>query len=333
MIKKCLKMKLKTKQLPQFSSKVFLAPMAGICDPAFRLLCKELGAGLVFTELTSVHAIVAKEKLLKQQKKKISDFIEFSEKERPLAIQLFGSDLKMLAKAVKIISPYADIIDYNLGCPSPHITQQMAGAALLQKPALTRKIFRALVENSSKPITLKMRAGVNKPDKFLKIAGIAEKEGIGMITLHPRTVRQGYSGKADWKLIKQLKDSVSVPIVGNGDVETPEDAERMLKETGCDYVMVGRAASRNPFIFQQANDYLKTGKYSEISFKEKLGYFFKYLGYTRDYKIKFANIRMQAMNFSKGGKGSKELRQNLCKAKNILALRKITRNYYNKLIR
>src|SRR3989338_3387259 len=200
--------------LPTFSSKAFLAPMAGVSDPALRLLCKELGAGLVVTEFTNIHAIVAKETQLQQ----ISQFIEFSEKERPLSIQLFGSDLVALEKAVKIVSPHFDIIDYNMGCPAPHITEQMACSALLQEPELTRKIFRTMVSSTTKPITIKIRAGITQPNKWQEIATIAEQEGISMITFHPRTVKQGYSGKSDWELIKQLKQQVSIPVVGNGDI-------------------------------------------------------------------------------------------------------------------
>src|SRR3989344_717035 len=154
-------------KLPHFESKVFLAPMAGISDPAFRLVCREQGAGLVFTELTSVHAIVAKEW-------EIEKFIPALNKERPVAVQLFGSNLEMLRKAAKIVEPYFDIIDYNMRCPAPHITEQMAGAALLQKPELTEKIFSTLVGSVNKPVSVKMRTGVSKADKYKAIAKIAE---------------------------------------------------------------------------------------------------------------------------------------------------------------
>ncbi len=288
--------------------------MAGISDPAFRLLCKELGAGLVVTELISIHAIVAKEK-------EIKDFIGFSEKERPLAVQLFGSDLKTLEKAVKIVSPHFDIIDYNMGCPAPQINEQKAGAVLLKEPELARKIFHTLVKSTKKPVTLKIRTGITKPDCFLEIAKIAEEEGIKMITLHARTLKQGYAGKADGSKIKELKEAVKIPVVGNGDIKTPEDAFKMMQETGCDYVMVGRAAGVNPFIFTQINDYLATGGYPEISHSKKIKLFFKYLDYARDYEIKFANIKVRAMNFTKGIKGGVELRRKLSKVKNVEELK------------
>src|SRR3989344_1815400 len=304
--------------LPSFTSRAFFAPMAGISDPALRLICQELGAGLVTTELTSIHTIVAKEKQLGKMEKKITDFIEFSPHEKPHSIQLFGSDTALLKKAAQIVEPYFDLIDYNMGCPAPHITCQMAGAALLQKPELNQKIFTTLVDAVNKPVTLKIRAGISTPNLFQKTATIAEESGISMITLHARTLKAGYSGKADWSLIRELKELVNIPVVGNGDISSPEDAQRMLTETGCDYVMIGRAACQNPFIFTQVNDYVKTGKYVEVSFQERLHTFFRYLDYSRQYtSIKFSNIRIQAMNFTKGQTGSKELRQKIGKSKDV----------------
>ena len=306
-------------ELPYFSSKAFLAPMAGVSDPALRLICKKMGAGLVVTELTSVHAIVAKQKQLQSQMKDIREFIEFSEKERPLSVQLFGSDIIALEKAAKIVAPFFDVIDYNMGCPAPHITKQMAGGALLQNSSLTQEIFRTLVNTVKRPISLKMRIGLDASNKLLfqDIAKIAEREGIKMITLHPRTVSQGYSGHSDWDMIKKLKQTVSVPIVGNGDITSPEIAKKVLNYTGCDYVMVGRGAMGNPFIFEQINDYLEFGTYKKYTSHDKLEAFVQYMDATTDYKIRFVNIKQQAIRFTKGMIGGSVLRNRLSTAKNI----------------
>ena len=317
--------------LPIFSGKAFLAPMAGVSDPALRLQCKKMGAGLVVTEFTSIHSIIAKESQLKEKMQTIQEFIEYSDEERPLSIQLFGSDLNALEKAAQIVEPFFDIIDYNMGCPAPHITQQMAGGALLQEVNLTQQIFNTLVNAVKKPVTLKIRSGVTDTSKFLfrEIAGIAEDEGIQMITLHPRTVSQGYSGTADWDLIKELKEISNIPIVGNGDITTPEDAKTMIDNTNCDYVMIGRGAMGNPFLFEQINDYLATNSYKKYSFKDRLDSFFDYLHLTNQYKIKFANIKGQAMRFTKGMKGGSKLRSKITLSKNIVELEKIMNHAYS----
>ena len=184
---------------------------------------------------------------------------------------MFGSDIEALEKAAKIVEPHFDMIDYNMGCPAPHITKQMAGGALLQNADLTREIFRTLVNTAKKPISLKMRIGVTEENKslFLDIAKIAEQEGVQMITLHGRTVSQGYSGHADWDMIKKLKENSSVPIVGNGDITSPEIAKKVLDYTGCDYVMIGRGAMGNPFIFEQINEYLDCLLYTSPSPRDR----------------------------------------------------------------
>ena len=316
--------------LPKFSSRAFLAPMAGVSDPALRLQCKQMGAGLVVTEFTNIHSIIAKEKQFKENMQTIQEFIEFSEEERPLSVQLFGSDLTALEKAAKIVEPYFDIIDYNMGCPAPHVTKQMAGGALLQEVNLTQQIFQTLVNAVKKPVTLKIRSGVTDASKFLfrEIAEVAEDEGIQMITFHPRTVSQGYSGHSDWSMIKELKEVSNIPIVGNGDIVTPEDAKIMIDETSCDYVMIGRGAMGNPFLFEQINDYLKTNSYKEYSFKDKLDSFFDYLHLTTKYKIKFANIKSQAMRFTKGMNGGSKMRLKITLSKNITELEKIMNDAY-----
>ena len=278
-----------------------------------------MGAGRVVTELTSVNAIVAKQKQLQSQMKDITEFIEFSEKERPLSVLLFGSDIVALEKAAKIVEPFFDIIDYNMGCPAPHITKQMAGGALLQNSSLTQDIFRTLVNSVKRPISLKMRIGVNESNKLLfqDIAKIAEREGIQMVTLHPRTVSQGYSGHSDWDMIKKLKQIMSIPVVGNGDITSPEIAKKMLDYTGCDYVMIGRGAMGNPLIFEQINDYLECGKYKKYEIHEKLDAFVQYIDATSNYNIRFVNIKQQAIRFTKGIVGGSALRKRLSGANNI----------------
>ena len=195
----------------------------------------------------------------------------------------------------------------------------MAGGALLQNSSLTQEIFRTLVNTVKRPISLKMRIGVDASNKLLfqDIAKIAEREGIKMITLHPRTVSQGYSGHSDWDMIKKLKQTVSVPIVGNGDITSPEIAKKVLNYTGCDYVMVGRGAMGNPFIFEQINDYLEFGTYKKYTSHDKLEAFVQYMDATTDYKIRFVNIKQQAIRFTKGMIGGSVLRNRLSTAKNI----------------
>lgn len=301
--------------LPKFSGRAFLAPMAGVSDPALRLMCSRMGAGLVVTELTSIHGIVARSN--------VREFIPFSDEERPLSVQLFGSDLATLELAARLVDPHFDVIDYNMGCPAPHITSQMAGGALLQEASLTRSILQTLVNAARKPVTLKMRAGATYGSRFLfrDIAHIAEDEGVQMITLHPRTVSQGYSGRADWSLIRDLKETCSVPIVGNGDVTTPEDAASMLEQTGCDYVMVGRGAMGNPFLFKQINDYLKTGSYDQYAAHDYLEAFFEYMDIAETYGIRLERIKRQAMQFTRGLRGGRRLRTHIAHAHTLEELR------------
>ena len=312
------------KNLPKFDGKAFFAPMAGISDPAFRLLCRENGAAMVTTELTNANFIIQKDKELKLKKQDITKLLEFSPKEKPVGIQLFGNDVDKIVKAAKIVEPYFDVIDFNMGCPAPHITNQMAGAALLQKPEFNEQLFTKLVKAVDKPVTLKMRAGVSEGNCYLfePIAKIAEKCGVSMLTLHPRSVKQGYSGKSDWSLIKKLKETVDIPVVGNGDIVDPESAKKMLEETGCDYIMIGRAARGNPNIFNQVNDYLKKGSYKKDN-SHKIKMLFKYLKYTQNYDINFAQIRSQSMQFTRGIEGSAKYRVELGQTKNIEQIKTI----------
>ncbi|MFT4311097.1 MAG: tRNA dihydrouridine synthase DusB [Candidatus Woesearchaeota archaeon] len=311
-------------KLPKFQSKAFFAPMAGISDPAFRLLCREEGAGMVTTELTNANFILQKNKDLKLEKKQITEILEFSPKESPVGIQLFGNDVDKIVEAAKIVEPFFDVIDFNMGCPAPHITNQMAGAALLQKPEFNEKLFTKLVNAVDKPVTLKMRAGVGENNCYLfkSIGKLAQDCGVSMLTLHPRTVKQGYSGKADWSRIKELKEHVNIPVVGNGDVTSPEDAKKMIEETGCDFVMIGRAARGNPSLFRQVNEYFKNGKYN-LNLNSQIDALFKYLKYTSMYKIPFVAIRSQAIQFTKGFQNGASYRLRIGRSKSLEEIKDI----------
>lgn len=302
-------------ELPNFSGKSFLAPMSGISDPAFRLLCRRHGAAYVVTELTSVDAIIEKEAALKLHPKGIAQFTKFSEDERPVGIQLFGNNIDKIVKAAKIVEPYFDVIDFNMGCPATHITKQMAGAALMQEARFNEKLFSLLVRSVNKPVTLKIRMGVKEKnnDLYRQVGLTAQRAGIQMVCLHGRTVSQGYSGKANWDAIKDLKSMLKIPVVGNGDIISPEDAKKMLDYTKCDYVMIGRGARGNPELFKCMDDYLRTSSYEYKKDKFELG--LEYIELAKFFKVKYSNIRMQIIQFTKGLKDGAQMRLDIGKIK------------------
>lgn len=234
---------------------LILAPMAGVTDLPFRLLCKEQGCGLMCTEMVSAKAILYKNK-------NTAELLEVREEERPVAVQLFGSDPKILSEMAKQIEdgPY-DIIDLNMGCPVPKIVNNGEGSALMKQPKLVEEILTAMVKSLKKPVTVKFRKGFGDASvNAVEIAKIAESCGVSAVAVHGRTREQYYSGKADWDIIRRVKESVTIPVIGNGDIFTPEDAKRMLEETGCDGLMIARGAKGNPWIFKRINHYLETGE-------------------------------------------------------------------------
>ena len=238
---------------------ILLAPMAGVTDYPFRVLCKEQGAGVVYSEFVSAHGII-------RENSKTLKMIKFSDFERPIGIQIFGDTPQVMHRAAKNISDKfsPDIIDINYGCPVPKITRKGAGSAALKDLCLMDDISAAVVDAvPSIPVTVKMRAGWDKSSLVIPEAGMRlEKLGIKAITLHPRTTKQSYTGNADWKLIKLLKESISIPVIGNGDVKTAQDVLEMMKQTGCDGVMVGRAALGNPWFFNEAVSLFHEGRSS-----------------------------------------------------------------------
>lgn len=232
-----------------------LAPMAGITDLPFRLLCKEQGAGLLYTEMVSAKAI-------SYHNRNTVSLMETDPKEHPVALQLFGSEPELMGEVAKSIEdqPF-DILDINMGCPVPKVVNNGEGSALLKDPALIREIIKVVSGAVRKPVTAKMRIGFEGADVDpVEIARIMEDAGAAAIAVHGRTRQQYYSGRADWETIRRIKEAVSVPVIGNGDVDSPEKAEAMFRETGCDAMMIGRAVRGNPWIFREMNHYFATGE-------------------------------------------------------------------------
>ena len=239
----------------ELKNNIFLAPMAGVTDMPFRILCREQGCGLVYTEMVSA-------KGMHYNDEKSFKLTEIDDGEKPATVQIFGSDPKIMAGiAERLNDSDAAIIDINMGCPTPKITKNGEGSALMKNPKLAGEIVRAVSRASTKPVTVKTRKGWDEGSvNAVEIARIAEDNGAKAIAIHGRTREQFYSGKADWEIISQVKRAVSIPVIGNGDIVTPADAGRMLEQTGCDAVMIGRGAQGNPWIFSRVVHFLETGE-------------------------------------------------------------------------
>ena len=316
----------------EIKNKVVLAPMAGISNTAYRQIIKEMGAGLIFAEMVSDKALV-------YGSTKTLDLLKMDDKERPIAQQIFGSDIDSFVKAAKIVEKEMkpDIIDINMGCPVPKVAiKNQAGSALLKNPDKVKEIVEAVVKAVKVPVTVKIRSGwdensINAPIVAKKI----EEAGASAITIHARTRSQGYSGKADWNIIKEVKEVVNIPVIGNGDITSCYDAKRMLDETNCDAVMIGRGVLGNPWLIKECVEYLYNNKEpKEVSPKEKIEMLkrhYKLLLDTTNEKQAILEIRTHALWYIKGLPNSAKIKNEICKTKNSTELFTILDDYLNNL--
>lgn len=266
---------------------IILGPMAGVTDLPFRLLCKEQGADLIYTEMVSAKGI-------QYNNKNTENLLLVKEEERPVALQLFGADPYILSEtAKKIEHRNFDILDINMGCPVPKVVNNGEGSALMKEPKLVGEIVKAVSSAIKKPLTVKIRKGFNDSlINAVEIAKIIEDNGASAVAVHGRTREQYYSGRADWSIIKAVKEAVSIPVIGNGDVFTPEDAISLLKETNCDGVMVARGARGNPWIFKRIKEYMNTGiLLDKPSAEEAVAMMLRHANMATQYKGEFVGIR------------------------------------------
>ena len=294
---------------------VFLAPMAGITDLPFRVLCKEQGAGLTYTEMVSSKGLFYGDKCTQE-------LMAISEVERPAAIQIFGNDPNIMGEIVKKVSKQAEIIDINMGCPAPKVVKNGEGSKLLLNPQLVGQIVKYVVANSLVPVTVKIRKGWDEEHvNAIEVAKLIEESGASAITVHGRTREQFYSGKADWDIIKQVKQNVKIPVIGNGDIVCGEDAKRMFEYTGCDAIMIARASNGNPWIFRDIIAYLKEGiVLGRPNLDEIKGMILRHITLLTDFKGEYTAVREMRKHIAwyiKGIPNAAEIRNNVNKIEDI----------------
>ena len=297
-----------------------LAPMAGFTDLPFRLICEEYGCNFTFTEMINAKALCYHDE-------KTTQMLDISGQKKYVGVQIFGSEVEFIGKAVKIINDLDRFahIDINMGCPAPKIVKNGDGSALMKNPSLASKIVEEAKKNSSIPVTVKIRKGFDDNNvNAVEFAKMLEQSGADAITVHGRTTRQYYSGVADWDIIAEVKQAVKVPVIGNGDVKSPEDAKRMMEYTNCDSVLIARAAQGNPFLFAQINDYFENGSYEDIQDSQRIKITLKHYKLSMEKFETFVAVREMRKQINCYLKGIK----NSCAVKNQINMQ----NDYEKVI-
>ena len=312
----------------ELKNNIILAPMAGLTDLPFRVVCEKYEPGLVVTEMVSSKALLYNDertKLLLNMKNEI----------RPVAVQIFGSDIEAMAFAAKYVSDIADIVDINMGCPAPKVVKNGDGSKILLDINKVYEITKAVVENSKVPVTVKIRKGWNSEHVVaVEAAKKIEEAGASAITIHGRTRSEFYSGIADWDIIKKVKESVKIPVIGNGDVKSPEDAKRLLEQTKCDGIMIGRGALGSPWIFEQVKTYLQDGTIRKISNKEKLETILKHIELEVAEKGELTGVREMRKHICyhlKGMQNASEIRDNINHIECKEEVKKVLKEYFSRL--
>ncbi len=310
----------------KLDNQLILAPMADVNCPAFRMICKEHGAGLISTPMFHCDLISG---LYEKDKPKFEKLLGINDKERPISIQIVGSNVENIKKATLILNQYADIIDFNLGCPDKNLLANKSGGFFSKHPEQIEKAIKPVIENSKKPVTAKIRLGWNNElitaDKQVKIL---EDLGVNAITIHARTVKQKYQGTADWDYIKKIKQNSKTKIIGNGDIDKPGTAKARLEQTKVDFLMIGRAALGNPFLFERTNHLLKTGKNKpEPTKEEKKKTFIRFAElYNKEQKL--CEFKQHAMWFTKSIKGAKQLRNKIMSLEDLKQITELVKDNF-----